>query len=131
MRMGCYDSQSDFEHVTSLASVKIYEAGSEIFKSLLSEVKDLSRKKPEATISPGKVKIINRVLDDLLIILKPEPSGKYLEVLDDSTLPQMSDAVLIMVQFEAALTDFKSRYFKYLSDVEEHTWITTEYLASE
>ena len=45
-------------------------------------------------MSASKVKIINRVLTDLLAILKEEPAGKYLGALDDEALPQVSDAVL-------------------------------------
>ncbi|MCR6735644.1 MAG: hypothetical protein NVV83_16885 [Afipia sp.] len=76
-----------------------------------------------------KVKMVNRVLDDLLIILKSEPTGKYLDRLDDEALPQMSDAVLVMVQFEAALKDFGGRYHKRVSDLEGWNWITSEYLS--
>jgi hypothetical protein len=42
----------------------------------------------------SKVKMVNRVLEDLLVILKAQPEGKYLNPLDDATLPQMSDALL-------------------------------------
>jgi hypothetical protein len=61
-------------------------------------------------MSTGKVKIVNRVLNDVLVILKDEPAGKYLEILDDQSLPQVSDAVLVMVQFESALASFYKRY---------------------
>src|ERR1700675_1402458 len=117
------------EHVTTNAAVETYETSSGIFGSLLTEVKELSKKRPEATISAGKVKIINRVVEDLLTFLKVEPTGKYLDRLDDETLPQMSDAVLVMVQFESALESFKERYYKYMDEFREHVWITKENLA--
>lgn len=79
-------------------------------------------------MSAGKVKIINRVLSDLLQILKPEPTGKYLEVLDDESLPQVSDAVLTMVQFESALDLFESKYRRYIGG--DHQWITEEFVAA-
>jgi hypothetical protein len=122
---------STFEFVTTDAGVEIYKSTSGVFESLLREVKELSRKKPETTMSAGKVKIINRVLNDLLLILKGEPTGKYLEALDDEALPQMSDAVLVMVQFETALKSFQGRYYKHLSDIREHRWITQEYVQSK
>jgi len=100
----------DFEDVTTDAAVSTYDASTPIFEGLIKEIRGLSRKKPDATMSAGKVKIINRVLNDLLQILKPEPAGKYLEALDDESLPQVSDAVLTMVQFESALVSFESRY---------------------
>jgi hypothetical protein len=61
-------------------------------------------------MSTGKVRIVNRVLNDVLVILKDESVGKYLEILDDQSLPQVSDAVLVMVQFESALAFFYQRY---------------------
>jgi hypothetical protein len=53
---------TEFEHATTNAAVAMYESSSNIFSSLLKEVKELSKKKPEATMSPSKVKIVNRVL---------------------------------------------------------------------
>lgn len=120
---------TEFEHVTTNAIVEIYDASSGIFKSLILEVKELSKKKPEAVMSSEKVKIINRVLDDLLIFLKTEPTGKYLDMLDDEMLPQMSDAVLVMVQFNSALESFQERYRQYLGVMGGYYWITQEQLA--
>jgi hypothetical protein len=117
----------DLEHQTSNAAVEAYTASAPIFRGVLLEVRELSKKKPEATMSASKVKIINRILEDLLVFLKDEPTGKYLEALDDESLPQMSDAVLTMVQFESALKAFNVRYQKYING--KHYWITTELMA--
>jgi hypothetical protein len=119
-------SDDEFEHVTTDAFVEIYESSSPIFEAIFREVRGLSKKKPEATMSASKVKVINRVLTDLLIILKGEPAGKYLDLLSDEALPQVSDAVLAMVQFETALEAFESRYRKYIQS--QHYWITAELL---
>jgi uncharacterized membrane protein YheB (UPF0754 family) len=116
----------EFEEVTTDAAVATYEASTPIFEGLIREIRELSRKKPDATMSAGKVKIVNRVLNDLLTILKAEATGKYLESLDDESLPQVSDAVLTMVQFESALEAFKAKYHQRV----EHDWhwITQETL---
>jgi hypothetical protein len=98
------------EAITTDAFVEIYESSSPIFASIFKEIRELSKKKPDATINVGKVKIINRILNDLLVILRDEPAGKYLELLEDQSLPQLSDAVLLMVQFESALDSFYNRY---------------------
>lgn len=116
----------DFSHVTTNAVVDVYKSSEPIFAGLLKEVRELSRKKPEATMSASKVKIINRVLSDLLDILKTESAGKYLEILEDEALPQVSDAVLTMVQFETALESFKDRYWKYVPAHTRSYWITSE-----
>ena len=109
---------------TTDAMADLYNSSKGVFDELFREVKELSRKKPDATISKGKVSIINRVLSDLLIFLKDEPEGKYLDELDDDALPQISDAVLIMVQFEAALEGFYRKYFRYA--LGERQWVTKE-----
>lgn len=116
----------EFEDVTTDAAVATYQASTPIFEGLIKEIRELSRKKPDATMSASKVKIVNRVLNDLLNILKAEPTGKYLEILNDESLPQVSDAVLTMVQFESALEAFKSKYRQYVDD--ERHWITQESL---
>jgi hypothetical protein len=120
---------AEFEHVTTATNVEAYEASNNIFKGLIQEVRELSRKKPEATMSSGKVKIVNRVLKDLLAFLKDEPEGKYLDELDSDALPQVSDAVLVMVQFETALRNYEGRYHRYLPDHGENVWITKEFIA--
>jgi hypothetical protein len=117
---------SEYEHITTDAAVETYEASNHIFAALLTEVRELSKKKPDATLSAGKVKIINRVLQDLLSFHSSEPEAKYLELLDDDALPQVSDALLIMVQFEAALGTFRGRYFQYVHGT--YYWITNERL---
>ena len=116
----------EFEDVTTDAAVATYQASTPIFEGLIKEIRELSRKKPDATMSPGKVKMVNRVLNDLLSILKAEPTGKYLEILNDESLPQVSDAVLTMVQFESALEAFGSKYRQFVDG--ERYWITQETL---
>ena len=120
------DETYGYEHITTSADVDVYIASNEVFEGLLREIRELSKKKPEATMSSGKVKIVNRILEDLLTFLSREPEGKYLDKLGDDTLPQMSDAVLVMVQFETALAAFVHRYWK--GDYGEYYWITREYI---
>jgi hypothetical protein len=110
--------------VTTTAKVKAYKSSHLIFDGLIREIRELSKKKSEATLSAGKVKIINRVLKDLCSFLSEEPEGKYLDPLNDDELPQTSDAVLVMVQYESALSGFKSRYFKYRDVASGWAWAT-------
>ncbi|WP_417358543.1 MULTISPECIES: hypothetical protein [Gammaproteobacteria] len=84
----------DETKVTTEESVAIYNATNDIFLGLLKEIRELSKKKPDAIMSAGKVGIINRVLEDLKLVLDKEPEGKFLDILDDENLPQTSDAVL-------------------------------------
>lgn len=123
---------TDFNNITTNEAVSTYVATSEIFKGLIREVRELSKKKPDATLNAGKVKIINRVLTDLKSFLQREPEGKFLDLLDDQELPQTSDAVLVMVQYETALGAFAKRYHKRVEwdrYTSTHEWITPELIA--
>ena len=123
-----FEDEFHFPNVTTYEEVDEYEASHDVFVSLLREVKELSKKKPDASMSAGKVKIVNRVLQNLLTVLEQQPDAKYLEVLDDDDLPQVSDAVLVMVQFESALASFKSRHHRYFSSY-GNQWVTEELIA--
>ena len=117
---------TEVERVTTNEAVEIYVASCDVFKGLMSEMRELSKKKPEMTLNKSKVKILNRILTDIQGILKKEPEGKYLDLLDDDDLPQNSDAILVMVQYERALLAFENRYCKYDSLSMEHIWRTKE-----
>ena len=45
----------EFEHVTTDAAIKIYESAKGVFNALLQEVRELSKKKPDATLNKSKV----------------------------------------------------------------------------
>lgn len=119
-----------FEHVTTDAAVKTYKSANGVFEALLGEVRELSKKKPDATLSKSKVTLINAVLSDLLTILNSEPEGKYLHALEDENLPQVSDALMMMAQFNAALIAFRARYYQSVEVGYERYWITKELLAA-
>ena len=115
-----------FEHITTEDIVAAYDASCGVFYGLMTEMRELSKKKPDATLNKSKVKLLNRVLQDIHNILKSEPEGKYLDLLNDDELPQNSDAVLVMVQYERALSGFKNRYHQYHNS--KKYWITKERL---
>ena len=117
---------TQFQHVTTSAKVEEFQASSEVFGGLLHEMRELSKKKPDATLSEHKVKILNRILADVSAVLEDEPETKYLDLLNDEQLPQNSDAVLVMVQHETALAAFEKRYHVYLRSLSERRWITAD-----
>ncbi len=123
-----FEDDYHFPNVTTRGRVAEYEASHDVFSALLNEVKELSKKKPEATMNAGKVKIVNRVLRNLLTVLDGEPDAKYLDVLDDDDLPQVSDAVLVMVQFKSSLGSFRNRHYKNVSGYGHH-WITPDLIS--
>jgi hypothetical protein len=121
----------DLTRVTTEDSVKTYLATNDIFCGLIKEIRELSKKKPDAIMSKGKVKIVNRVLEGIKDILEVEPEGKFLDLLDDDELPQTSDAVLVMVQYETALKAFRNKYFQSYKTGpydSEAAWVTPEFV---
>ena len=110
------------ERRTSKALVQAYEETAPQLFALQHEIRELARKKPETTLSKGKVALINRVLKDIRERFEQEIGGKYLQLLDDETLPQLSDAVLVIAQFAAVLKEFKSHHHGF--DGTKHGWLT-------
>ncbi|MFU8779331.1 MAG: hypothetical protein ACNA7M_16970, partial [Roseovarius sp.] len=53
---------------------------------------------------------------------------KYLEELDDKALPQVSDALLVMVQFKTALSSFATRHKTKDTYSGPTYWVTEERL---
>lgn len=107
---------------TSQEKVDLYNKARAVFDGLISEVREISKKKPDATLSAYKVRIINRALADLQQLLDEAPERSYLDLLDDEQLPQFSDAVMVMVQYEAALNSFHSRHYGWHPGLHEHVW---------
>lgn len=101
-----------------------FEMLSPMLDSALSEMREFSKKKQDGVLNPLKVKLINRLLNDIKDILSSDDSIMYLDILDEDTLPQNSDAVLILGQFRAAMNQFKEKYYGY--DGLTYRWFTQE-----
>jgi hypothetical protein len=100
-----------------------------LLDSLLEEVRDFSKKKPDGVLSKLKVGTINRILKDLKVLLANDPSIIYLDLLDDETLPQNSDATLILGQFKAAMIQYKRKHYGW--NGHDHGWETSSGFISE
>lgn len=96
-----------------------------LLKSVLFEVKELSKKKQDETLNKLKVKMINKILSQVKAeVLNDDPSIEFLDLLDDATLPTNSDAVLIIAQYDAAMSQFHGKYYRW--DGGNQRWFTTE-----
>lgn len=93
-----------------------------ILESVFNEIKELSKKKQDGVLNEIKVKMTNRILSKVKLILKDDPTLEFLDLLDEESLPTNSDAVLIISQFKAAMEQYKAKYFSWLSD----TWDTQD-----
>ncbi len=103
-----------------------YEAVISVFNGLFKELRELGKKKPEATLNASKVKIINRVLVDVAEFLKGAPGHKYLKLLDNDSLPQYSDAIFILSQYDGALKAFRERHYGYQGAGSGTDWFIKE-----
>jgi hypothetical protein len=95
---------------TTTEKVKIYEKAVHVFAGVVEEIAAHARKKPESALNPAKVKIINTLLADLLVMLKDEPDSSYLSLLDLDDIPSYSDASLMLAQFTACVEAFRQRH---------------------
>ncbi|WP_139134574.1 hypothetical protein [Streptomyces sp. TP-A0874] len=91
------------------------------------EMSELSRKKQDGIVNALKIRNINRLLDELLEVLGDDPSRDFLEKLDEDTLPQNSDVVLLLSQWQAALGQFKKLHYGNDPTTYESRWFTVEY----
>ncbi len=109
------------------AEVRKFEMLEKLLESIYGEMREFSKKKPEEILNKFKVKNINRVLSQVKEIMKKEPTDEFLDLLDEESLPSNSDSILIIGQFNAAMEQFKSNYFrKYMPGVGRDLWSTKE-----
>ena len=102
-----------------------YELLYPLLKSILFEVKELSKKKQDEPLNKLKVGMINKILSQIKSdVLNQDPSREFLDLLDDETLPTNSDAVLIIAQYEAAMSQFHGKHHGW--DGGEQRWFTKE-----
>jgi len=77
------------------------------------EMTELSKKKQDGVVNALKIKMLNRLLAELSKVIEKDPSYAFVDMLDEETLPQNSDAVLILSQWQAALKQYKDRHYGY------------------
>ena len=97
-----------------------------LVEAMHDDIRELSRKNQNAAISKSRIAMINRRLGDLKKLLNREPTAPYLELLDEETVPQNADVLLILGQFKAALDQFKEKYTYYDEDEEDTYWNVTK-----
>src|SRR5262249_38808239 len=90
---------------------RAHEILAPLLKALYDEIQELSKKKPDTTLNGSKVALANRLLVDIRELLQGEPEAKYLDLLDDATLPQYSDVVIILSQYVTAMSRFRDRHY--------------------
>jgi hypothetical protein len=92
--------------------VRKFEFLSPMLNSALSEMREFAKKKQDGIVSETKIKILNRLLTDIRTVLEQEASLAYLDLLSSDSLPQNSDAVIMLGQYRAALDSFRKRHHR-------------------
>ena len=101
----------DIKLLPTEKNIEDYKLLQEMLRSLAIELRELSKKKQEGALNLTKVKMANRILKPLKEeILKNEPSQNFLDLLDEETIPNNSDVVLIISQYETALHEYEKKY---------------------
>ncbi|MHC8343225.1 hypothetical protein [Pseudomonas sp. RT6P73] len=106
-----------------IQQAELYEVTKPLLQSMYEEFKELSKKKPEAALSKGKVKIVNRLLERVREVLVGEASMDFLDLFDEDDIPQNSDVVLMLSQYVAGIAAFKDKYYGY--NGRENVWFTS------
>jgi hypothetical protein len=91
-----------------------------LLSAVVHEMRELSKKKQDGILSKLKVDSINRLLGDVKTALGSDPSVRYLDLLEEDDLPQNSDAVLVLTQWEASVKQFREKHQGY---DEYHNWV--------
>jgi hypothetical protein len=94
-----------------------FEMLSSLLDSNYKEMKEFSKKKPDGILNELKVRMVNKVLEQIKNILSTESTLEFLEILDNETLPSNSDTVLIIGQFKAAMEKYRNKYY-YEDDID-------------
>ncbi len=112
--------------VPTEAVVAKFQMLSPMLDSALKEMGEFSKKKQDGVLNDLKVKVLNRLLRDIRKLLGSDPSTEYLELLAEQTLPQNSDAVLILGQYRAAMDQFEAKHYGYDKAKHVERWFTKE-----
>lgn len=110
------------EGTTTAERVAQYKALTPLLEAMFREFRELAKKKPDGALNKRKVAMVNRLLKDVLVIVEGEPNRQYLDLLDEDDVPQNSDVLLILSQFDAALTAFHKRYYRRSGGVFDYQW---------
>lgn len=112
------------EYLPSKADVMKFIMLYDFLESAYIEMKDFSKKSPDAALNDRKVKSLNRILKDIKDILRNEPTALYMDILDEEMLPSNSDVVLTMSQYRSALENYRKKYRRFHNF--DNFWQTTD-----
>lgn len=93
--------------------------------SLYSDVESLAKRKQDGILSKSRVMMINLLLNEVQIFLKGQPSLKFVALLDEATLPQNADAMIVLGQYKAAMDNFMRSNTRFDEMEDVRRWKST------
>jgi hypothetical protein len=111
--------QDEFTDRPDAEQTRKFEVVMPLLQTMLADLRELAKKKHDAPVNVAKVRRINRLLEDVRLVLAKEPEMAYLEVLEEDELPENADAVMILSQYETAMERFQERHW------DDHGWETS------
>lgn len=101
-------------------STETYNLLYTMFRSAYMELRDLTKKAPKETLSPMKIKILNRILERIRDFLSKESAIDFLDLIDEDSLPSTSDTLLLMSQYAGAIENYYKNNNKGIGDNKIH-----------
>lgn len=111
---------SNDKFYTTKEKAETHDTMTPLLKAMYAEFKELSKKKPDSAVSKSKIKIVNRLLERIRIVLSDEESIGFLDMLDEDDVPQASDVTLILSQYVAAMNAFHGKHHGWTG--KKHSW---------
>lgn len=110
--------QSQKTKVSSLDYKDEYNLLFSMFKSAYIELREMSKKTPNESLSLMKVRMLNRILERIKKFLKDEATADFLELIDEDALPSTSDTIILLSQYAGAIKNYYKLYHDSLGKME-------------
>jgi hypothetical protein len=78
--------------------------------ALYEDVQELAKRKQDAILTKTRIAMINRLLSQMLELMEGEPNVPFLDTLDEATLPQNADGLIVLGQYKSAMAQFRGKY---------------------
>ena len=93
--------------MNSAEEVQDFERLEQQVHSMLTEVSELSKKKPNDGLNKFKLKLVNVLLERMNKVLGSQKPFTDFETFDEDDLPTNSDVVVVLSQYAAAIFQFR------------------------
>jgi hypothetical protein len=124
-RIAAEEKRAEMERRMTIAQAALdrFQLHYDMLMALLTEMREFAKRKQDGIITPVKVEMINRRLDELREILKDEEIFPFLEKLDMDRLPSNSDVVLVLGQYAVAMESHaRGRYVDKPKGLNQKIW---------